>query len=661
MSDPADQGRAGRGQMSWREDQPGTGGSPISYFSLTAGGALLALKLRDRFGGTAHLPRCHSLGCQRCDPFDSISEAMPKSFQAGETVVCVMAAGIVFRVLAPHLKTKQEDPAVIVLDEEGRHIIPLLGGHAAGANLLARQIAGFLGGRAAITTASDVLGLTAPDEVARLLVAEIDDPVMLREITALLIGGKRICVESPGDPGIEGYEWVVPGSSTAGFDGRLLISYKTAEPEADPGRSDQSQPARATAAANGSGGGAGGARPAAAIPTARLIPRCLSAGVGCRRDTAAEAIIAAIKSVCAAAGLDMRAIAFLASIEAKRDEPGLLQAAARLRAGLVFFRPDELKRMNRPGSRFVAEKVGSPAVSEPAALLAAGPGATLLAPKTAAGPVTVALAAPAVRAGSRQDQLAGRVLVVGTGAGTAPLLTEEARRAIAAADVVLGYRTYIDQLRELFPHKNYVSGSMGAEIERCRQAIEMAASGQTVALVSSGDPGVYGMAGPLLELAGDTPVTVIPGVTAAQFAAARLGAPLMCDYVTLSLSDLLTPRAEVIRRLRAAAASDMVICLYNPASRKRRPLFEEACAILLEHRPAETPVGWVFSAGGRDEKTGLDKLKNINKFDVDMRTIIIIGNSRTEVIGGKMVTRRGYESKLAAAGSDPEFEHEPNA
>ncbi len=660
MRGPADQGRAGRGQRRRNEDQQGVVGSPISYFSLTAGGALLALKLRDRFGGTAHLPRCHSLGCKRCDPFDSISEAMPKSFQAGETVVCVMAAGIVFRVLAPHLKTKQEDPAVIVLDEEGRHIIPLLGGHAAGANLLARQIAEFLGGRAAITTASDVLGLTAPDEVARLLGAEIDDPVMLREITALLIGGKRICVESPGDPGIEGYEWVTPGSSTAGFDGRLLISYKTAEPEAGPNRSDQSQPARATAAANGSEGGASDARPAEAITTARLIPRCLSAGVGCRRGTAAEAIIEAVKSVCAATGLDMRAIGSLASIEAKRDEPGLVQAAKRLQAGLLFFRPDELKQMNRPGSRFVAEKVGSPAVSEPAALLAAGPGAMLLAPKTAAGPVTVALAAPAVQP-VRQDEPTGRILVVGTGDGTAPLLTEEARQAIATADVVLGYRTYIDQLRELFPHQNYVSGSMGAEIERCRQAIEMATSGQTVALVSSGDPGVYGMAGPLLELAGDTPVKVIPGVTAAQFAAARLGAPLMCDYVTLSLSDLLTPRAEVIRRLRAAATSDMVICLYNPASRKRRPLFEEACAILLEHRSPETPVGWVFSAGGRDEKTGMDKLINLTKIGVDMRTIIIIGNSRTEVIGGKMVTRRGYESKLAAAGSDPEFENEPNA
>ncbi|MHB0866497.1 MAG: precorrin-3B C(17)-methyltransferase [Thermoleophilia bacterium] len=234
------------------------------------------------------------------------------------------------------------------------------------------------------------------------------------------------------------------------------------------------------------------------------------------------------------------------------------------------------------------------------------------------------------------------MLVIGTGAGTADLLTAQAAAAIETADVVLGYRTYIEQLHPIFPEKDYRSGSMGRELDRCREAVELAAAGQTVAMVSSGDPGIYGMAGPILEIAGGVEVHIIPGITAAQIAASRLGAPLMNDFVTLSLSDLLTPRAEVLRRVRAAAVSDLVTCLYNPTSRKRQPLYEEACAILLEHRPADTPVGWVRDAGGLAEETRIVALGELASQDTDMRTVIIVGNSRTDVIGEKLVTRRGY-------------------
>jgi precorrin-3B C17-methyltransferase len=153
------------------------------------------------------------------------------------------------------------------------------------------------------------------------------------------------------------------------------------------------------------------------------------------------------------------------------------------------------------------------------------------------------------------------------------------------------------------------------------------------------------MAGPLLEMAGDIPVSIVPGVTAAQIAAARLGAPLMNDYITLSLSDLLTPREEVLSRARLAAASDMVVCLYNPTSKKRRPLFEEVCAILAGARPPQTPAGWVRSAGGPDEEVNLTTLGQLAGEDIDMRSIIIVGNSHTEIVGGKMVTRRGYGNK----------------
>ena len=620
----------------------------ISYFSLTVGGALLALKLRDRFGGTAHLPRCHGMGCPRCDPFDSIAEALPERFRAGETLVCVMAAGIAFRVLAPHLVAKQSDPAVIIVDEGGRYVVPLLGGHAAGANRFAREIADFLGGDAVITTSSDVQGLTAPDEAARQLGLVVSDPVALRRVTALLVDGKPVCIESREDPRIDGYDWLPPGGDNSGYAGRLLITHEKKD-----------------------GGGA--------IPTACLIPRVVVVGIGCRRGTPAAEISQAIETVCEKHGMDRRAIVRVASIDIKQDESGLIEAAAVLDADMVFFTAAELAALDRPGNSFVAGTVGTPAVCEPAALLAAGENAMLVSGKEVIGRVTVALAIesddfrqvqpvptasatahtpeianetthPHVTAhdatrSNRQNQAPACVLVVGTGAGTAPLLTAAAAAALGEAEIIMGYRTYIEQVRPLFPDKKYITGSMGAEIDRCREALRLAAEGRTVALISSGDPGVYGMAGPLLELAGEAPVTIVPGVTAAQIAAARLGAPLMNDYITLSLSDLLTPREEVLRRARLAAASDLVICLYNPTSKKRRALYEEVRALIAAERPADTPVGWVREAGGANETSGVIRLDELPARRIDMRTIIIIGNSRTAIINGRMVTARGYEGK----------------
>ncbi len=628
----------------------------ISYFSLTAGGALLALKLRDRFGGDARLPRCHSLGCGHCDPFDSITEALPERFLAGDTLVCVMAAGIAFRVLAPHLRSKLEDPAVIVIDEEGRHVVPLLGGHAAGANRLALDIAEFLGGDAVITTSSDVQGLTAPDEVARRLELVVDDVTALRQVTAMLVDGKPVCIESTIDPGIEGYGWIAPGGDTSAYAGRLLISEHICEEdhplceEDTPPCEEDHPPCEEAAPPCGHDAPTAGVHPSAgaspmSLPTAHLIPRLVAAGVGCRRDTPADAIVTAVSEACQHQGIDVRAVGTLASIDVKKDEAGLLEAAERLGAGMVFFTAAELAGVGRPGSEFVAGKVGTPAVCEPAALLAADAN-ILLADKEVFGRVTVALAAAATNA-------AGRVIVVGTGAGTAPLLTAAARDALASAGVIMGYRTYVEQIRDIFPGKEFLAGSMGAEVERCRQALAAAAAGQTVAMISSGDPGVYGMAGPILELAGDVPVEIVPGVTAAQIAAARLGAPLMNDYITLSLSDLLTPREEVLRRARLAAASDMVICLYNPTSRKRRPLFEEVCGIVAGSRPADTPAGWVREAGGPGETWGITDVGGLPGQDIDMRTIIIIGNSRTAVIGGRMVTGRGYKNKGAGKDARP--------
>ena len=236
--------------------------------------------------------------------------------------------------------------------------------------------------------------------------------------------------------------------------------------------------------------------------------------------------------------------------------------------------------------------------------------------------------------------------VVGLGPGGSRWMTWEARAALEQAEVLCGYTVYLDLIRGEFPDKEYFSTPMTQEIERCRAALERARSGRTTALVCSGDAGVYGMAGPVLELAPQFPeveIQVVPGVTAALAGAAVLGAPLMHDFAVLSLSDLLTPWEVIRRRLELAAQGDFVLCLYNPSSRRRRDHLRMACDIVLAHRGPETVCGWVRNAGRAQEEHQVLTLGELREAQVDMFTTVYIGSAATRRIGDRMVTPRGYE------------------
>lgn len=236
--------------------------------------------------------------------------------------------------------------------------------------------------------------------------------------------------------------------------------------------------------------------------------------------------------------------------------------------------------------------------------------------------------------------------VVGLGPGGSRWMTWEARAALEQAEVLCGYTVYLDLIRGEFPDKEYFSTPMTQEIERCRAALERARSGRTTALVCSGDAGVYGMAGPVLELAPQFPeveIQVVPGVTAALAGAAVLGAPLMHDFAVLSLSDLLTPWKVIRRRLELAAQGDFVLCLYNPSSRRRRDHLRMACDIVLAHRGPETVCGWVRNAGRAQEEHQVLTLGELQEAQVDMFTTVFIGSAATRRIGDRMVTPRGYE------------------
>lgn len=236
--------------------------------------------------------------------------------------------------------------------------------------------------------------------------------------------------------------------------------------------------------------------------------------------------------------------------------------------------------------------------------------------------------------------------VVGLGPGGSRWMTWEARAALEQAEVLCGYTVYLDLIRGEFPDKEYFSTPMTQEIERCRAALERARSGRTTALVCSGDAGVYGMAGPVLELAPQFPeveIQVVPGVTAALAGAAVLGAPLMHDFAVLSLSDLLTPWEVIRRRLELAAQGDFVLCLYNPSSHRRRDHLRMACDIVLAHRGPETVCGWVRNAGRAQEEHQVLTLGELREAQVDMFTTVFIGSAATRRIGDRMVTPRGYE------------------
>ena len=263
----------------------------------------------------------------------------------------------------------------------------------------------------------------------------------------------------------------------------------------------------------------------------------------------------------------------------------------------------------------------------------------------------------------------GKLFVVGLGPGASDHLSPAARAALEAADAIVGYRTYLELIPELTAGKQVVSSGMTREVERCRRALELAAAGSTVALVSSGDAGVYGMAGLALELAGgalrggsdqgehpaspppDIDIEVVPGISAVQAAAARLGAPLMHDFAVISLSDLLTPWSLIRRRLAAAATADFVVALYNPRSKGRATQIAEAREILLRHRSAQTPVGIVRKACRPGEEVRVANLETFLGTEIDMLSTVIIGNSATFVdAAGRMVTPRGYSVKSEERG-----------
>ncbi|PID89483.1 MAG: precorrin-3B C(17)-methyltransferase [Bacteroidia bacterium] len=240
-----------------------------------------------------------------------------------------------------------------------------------------------------------------------------------------------------------------------------------------------------------------------------------------------------------------------------------------------------------------------------------------------------------------------KIYVVGTGPGNVAHITPKAMDALRDSDIIVGYKTYIKLIKEHFADKKFVSSAMKKEVNRCEEVLKLAETGKTVSLISSGDSGIYGMAGIMLEVVdahkSELEVEIVPGITASIAGASLLGAPLMNDFVVISLSDLLSPWELIEKRIHAAGAGDFVICIYNPRSKTRIKQLDNAVEILLQYQSPETPVGIVKHAMRKEQEVIITDLQKLRKHDINMFTTLIVGNSKTKVINNKLVTVRGYK------------------
>jgi cobalt-precorrin 5A hydrolase/precorrin-3B C17-methyltransferase len=377
-----------------------------------------------------------------------------------------------------------------------------------------------------------------------------------------------------------------------------------------------------------------------------LRPGSLVVGVGSSSGADPAGIAELVASALAAAGLSPAAVGLVASVDLKRDEAGIVALAGDLGVALRTFPAESLAAVEVPTpSPIVEAAVGTPSVAEAAALLAAGPGADLVIAKQRSFEATVAVA--------RRARPEGHLAVVGLGPGDPAWRTPAAAAAVRGAEVVIGYGLYVDLADDLLgSHHEVVRSPIGAETDRCRMALERASAGQRVALVCSGDPGVFAMASLVCELApahGDPPTAVVPGVTAAYGAAAVLGAPLGHDHAMVSLSDLLTPWELIERRVAAVAEADLAVAFYNPRSQRRTWQLGRAVELLAAHRPADCPVAVVSDVGraGR-QRIVRTTLASFDPAVVDMLSLVIVGSSTTRWQAGTMVTPRGYPTAPAS-------------
>lgn len=529
--------------------------------------------------------------------------SLSQAWRECDGIVLFLATGAALRLVSELVHDKHADPGVVTVDDGARFSVSLCGGHEGGANELAARVAETLGAQPVITTASESSDLLSLDSLGADLGFVLERESDLAAVGRAFVSGETVRLVSE-------HRWplgplpehLVRAEMSDDGTPSLLISDRLRE---------------------------------TCEPCVVYRPPSLVAGVGCSRGAPAGEILELLSASLREAGLSRKSLAYLTSVEAKQDEAGLLEAARELGLETRFHPAEELAGIEVPNpSEAALNAVGTPSVSEASALAAGG---ELSVEKRKSANATVAIARRPVR---------GRLYLISLGPGEDELVPLSARQALARSELVVGLDQYVDRVRHMLrPGARIETPPLGSEIERAEMAIAEARDGGSAALVSSGDIGVYAMGSPALEALGEeacVEVISVPGITAANAAASLLGSPLGHDHCSISLSDLLTPWEAIERRIEAAGAGDFVISFYNPRSRGRDWQLGKAREILLDHRPSETPVGLVTDAYRPTQRVEITDLGSLRLEDVDMLTVVIVGSSQTRMIGGRMVTPRGY-------------------
>jgi cobalt-precorrin 5A hydrolase/precorrin-3B C17-methyltransferase len=607
-----------------------TGFSDAIFIALTEGGAVLARRLSAALPGSqVHGLEGRVTGADR--DFVGTLDHVRLLYEEKRPIIGLFSTAIMIRAIAGSIQPKSEAPPVLCLAEDGSAIVPLLGGHR-GANEMARRLGKLLDIAPAITTAGDArlgIALDNPPPGWGLSGRPAAKPVM-----AAMLAGRPVALINDLPATID-TGWLTGHGFKFRENGSPLSVHLT----------ERRQPATGDRLC--------------------LHPRTLVLGVGCERGIGAEELADLVTVGVAESGFAVESVACITTIDLKEHEAAILALAEKMDLPIRLFSAAELEeqtpRLATP-SETVFTAVGCHGVAEAAALAAAGGDARLALPKRKSRRATMAIAQTNVLVVPNDTGRApGLLSIIGIGPGKSGWRAPDATDAIARATDIVAYRLYIDLLGDLTRGKELHGYELGQERDRCAEALDLAASGKRVALVSSGDAGIYAMASLVFELVdtGDNPawrrlaIDMVPGISALQALAAKGGAPLGHDFCAISLSDLLTPWPVIEQRVRAAAEGDFVVALYNPVSKRRTEQLLKAREILLRSRPPDTPVLLGRNLGRPGEKVEIITLQELESDRVDMLTTVIVGSNTTRRISsggkGRIYTPRGYLTK----GSEP--------
>ena len=551
------------------------------------------------------------------------SELVEQFWKKGGKLILVGSVSASVRIISPFITDKDKDPAVLVMDAKAINIVPILGSHSAGADQFAIELAEDFRGSAILTSHSQTQEKLSLDSF--------------------------------------GFSWGWNRSGTKEEWNKLMIGQSSGESIEVNQRSGlslwkQTEQALKILSRNENNNLSS---PFLFNISSHIEAGCcwhpnnLWIGIGCERNTSKSLIERAINNGLKQLNLSKESIAGISTIDLKFDEIGLIELIKDNSWHIRFYSSKELSNVSVPNpSEIVKREIGSTSVAEASALLAAGEGSELLLEKNIFsslanenGAVTIAIA-QSLKSFAPQK---GELHLVGSGPGQISFLTSDACLALSKCVIWIGYKPYLDFLEPLRRKDQMrIDSEITKEKERCKKALDLAQQGVKVALISSGDIGIYGMAGLALELLLEqkekerSSVEVHPGISAFQLAAAKIGAPIMSDFCCISLSDLLTPWEKIEKRLKSAAVGDFVVSIYNPRSLKRDWQLRYAIEIFLEERSASTPILCARQLGRSKEKVEIYRLDSLPYEQVDMFTILIIGNSKSFVRDDFFVTPRGY-------------------